>query len=200
MHVAVNAMDCLHHRLRPEGLHVRAKIDAPTWFLNDRSDVRSSFYCEEAATEFDVQGLELDWAGVCWDADFRYGAGRWNFLKFRGTIWQRVNSVEGRNYLKNAYRVILTRSRQGMIIFVPQGAVEDATRPPGYYDETYQFLRNCGLRDLGQGKLDRWNFATVTDGCAKEVQTVNQKHPAVPSRRNAAAQALAPNSTRAPSH
>ena len=136
------------YRLRPEGLHVKAEIDAPTWFLNDRSDVRSSFYCEEVGTEFDVQGLELDWAGVCWDADFRYGNGMWNYLSFRGTRWQHVNTTEGRLYLKNAYRVILTRARQGMIIFVSKGAQEDPTRPPAYYDQTYEFLKKCGLRDL----------------------------------------------------
>jgi len=135
------------YRLRPEGLHVKAKIDAPTWFLNDRADVRSSFYCEEVGTEFDVQGLELDWAGVCWDADFRYRNGIWNSLRFRGTRWEQVNTTEGRLYLKNAYRVILTRARQGMIVFVPKGAEEDATRLPAYYDQTYEFLKKCGLRD-----------------------------------------------------
>jgi DUF2075 family protein len=135
------------YRLRPEGLHVKAKIDAPTWFLNDRADVRSSFYCEEVGTEFDVQGLELDWAGVCWDADFRYRNGIWNSLRFRGTRWEQVNTTEGRLYLKNAYRVILTRARQGMIVFVPKGAAEDATRLPAYYDQTYEFLKKCGLRD-----------------------------------------------------
>jgi hypothetical protein len=147
-------------RLRPEGLHVKAKIDAPTWFLNDRSDVRSSFYCEEVATEFDVQGLELDWTGICWDADFRYGNGRWNSLSFRGTRWQQVNAAEGRLHLKNAYRVMLTRARQGMIIFVPHGKVEDPTRLPVYYDQTYEFLKKCGLRDLGQGSPARHPFAT----------------------------------------
>ncbi|MBM3605547.1 MAG: DUF2075 domain-containing protein, partial [Alphaproteobacteria bacterium] len=101
--------------MRPEGLHVKAKVDAATWFLNDRTDVRSSFYLEEVGTEFDVQGLELDWAGICWDADFRYTSGNWNFHNFRGTAWQRVNQVERQLYLKNAYRVILTRARQGMI-------------------------------------------------------------------------------------
>ena len=136
------------YRLRPEGLHIKAKIDAPTWFLNDRSDVRSSFYCEEVATEFDVQGLELDWAGVCWDADFRYWEGNWNALRFRGTRWQQVNASEGRLYMKNAYRVILTRARQGMIIFVPNGAADDPTRPPAYYDQTYDFLKNCGITTL----------------------------------------------------
>jgi schlafen family protein len=133
------------HRLRPEGIHVTAKIDAPTWFLNDRTDVRSSFYCEEVATEFDVQGLELDWAGVCWDADYRYWDGRWTHLSFRGTRWQQINAAERQLYLKNAYRVILTRARQGMIIFVPSGSVEDPTRPPAFYDQTFEFLRDCGL-------------------------------------------------------
>ena len=133
------------HRLRPEGVHVRSKMDAPTWFLNDRMDVRSSFYCEEVGTEFDVQGLELDWAGVCWDADYRYRNGRWLHLAFRGTCWQQVNVPERQLYLKNAYRVILTRARQGMIIFVPRGAAEDPTRPPEFYDQTFAFLQRCGL-------------------------------------------------------
>jgi hypothetical protein len=136
------------HRLRPEGIHVIAKIDAPTWFLNDRTDVRSSFYCEEVASEFDVQGLELDWAGVCWDADFRYSDSRWSHLNFRGTRWQQVNATERQLYLKNAYRVILTRARQGMIIFVPQGSDEDPTRLPAFYDQTFHFLQACGLRVL----------------------------------------------------
>ena len=138
------------YRLRPEGLHVKAKIEAPTWFLNDRTDVRSAFYCEEVATEFDVQGLELDWAGVCWDADFRYLDGRWASHCFRGTSWQQVNAPEGRLYLKNAYRVILTRARQGMIIFVPSGAPDDPTRPPAYYDQTFEFLRECGVPQARQ--------------------------------------------------
>jgi len=133
------------HRLRPEGVYVTGKIDAPTWFLNNREDVRASFYCEEVATEFDVQGLELDWTCVCWDADYRYFNGQWTHNGFRGTRWQKVNAPEKQIYLKNAYRVILTRARQGMIIFVPKGAPDDPTRPPAFYDETFEFLRACGL-------------------------------------------------------
>jgi Uncharacterized conserved protein (DUF2075) len=91
---------------------------------------------------------KLDWVGVCWDADFRYRNGIWDYLSFRGTRWQHVNTAEGRLYLKNAYRVILTRARQGMIIFVPKGAEEDPTHPPAYYDQTYEFLKKCGLREL----------------------------------------------------
>lgn len=136
------------NRLRPEGIQVKAKVDAAIWFLNDRADVRSSFYLEEVATEFDVQGLELDWVGVCWDADLRYETDGWGHYNFRGTAWQRVNQEERKLYLKNAYRVILTRARQGMIIFVPKGDASDPTRPAAYYDETAAFLKACGLKEL----------------------------------------------------
>ncbi len=133
------------HRLRPEGVNIRADIDPPNWFLNDRDDVRSSFYLEEVATEFDVQGLELDWTGVCWDADLRCDQGRWSHHKFKGTRWQSVRETFQKLYLKNAYRVLLTRARQGMVIFVPKGDEADATRPPAFYDGIHDFLRTCGL-------------------------------------------------------
>lgn len=136
------------NRLRPEGIFIKAKIDAPTWFLNDREDVRASFYMEEVATEFDVQGLELDWAGICWDADFRYEKSAWKHYSFRGTTWQRTNTDERQLYLKNAYRVILTRARQGMVIFIPNGSPRDPTRPGSFYDETFSYLLRCGLTDL----------------------------------------------------
>jgi len=106
-------------RLKPECINVRASIEPENWFLNGPEDVRSSSYLEDAATEFDVQGLELDWAVVGWDADFRYAAGEWQMHSFRGTAWQNIFSSDRRLYLKNAYRVILTRARQGMAIFVP---------------------------------------------------------------------------------
>ncbi len=136
------------HRLRPEGIHIKAAIDPPTWFLNDRGDVRSAFYLEEVATEFDVQGLELDWAGVCWDANLRYLGDGWQCHSFRGDRWQAVNAQDRRLYLVNAYRVLLTRARQGMVIFVPSGDVNDPTRPPPFYDGTYAFLQECGVPDL----------------------------------------------------
>lgn len=132
------------HRLKPEGLNLRAAVDPPNWFLNGRDDVRSSFYLEDAASEFDVQGLELDWTGVCWDADLRREDGRWACYSFKGTKWQSVNDSTRQRYLRNAYRVILTRARQGMVIFVPKGEATDPTRPPGYYNETYAFLSDCG--------------------------------------------------------
>jgi hypothetical protein len=132
-------------RLRPEGIHIKAAIDPPNWFLNDRSDVRSSFYLEEVASEFDVQGLELDFTGVCWDADWRFVDGEWQAWNFKGTKWQSVHDRFRRLYLKNAYRVLLTRARQGMVIFVPQGDEADPTRPKRFYDETYAYLLSCGL-------------------------------------------------------
>jgi len=135
-------------RLRPEGLHVKAPVDPVTWFLNGRADVRSSYYLEEVASEFTVQGLELDWAGVCWDADLYRNSQGWAFQAFKGTKWQKVTDEKQRLYLKNAYRVILTRARQGMVIFVPRGDHADPTRAPSVYDDIFQFLCSCGIPTL----------------------------------------------------
>ena len=136
------------HRLKPEGINVGAEIEATNWFLNAKSDVRSSYYLEDVATEFDIQGLELDWVGVCWDADFRYVGGQWTHLSFKGTKWQNVNSETRRTYLANAYRVLLTRARQGVVIFIPPGDVSDPTRPPAFYDGTTDFLKGCGIKPI----------------------------------------------------
>jgi Uncharacterized conserved protein (DUF2075) len=135
-------------RLKPEGLHVKADIDAPRWFLNPRSDVRSSFYLEDPATEFAIQGLELDWVGVCWDADFRRADDRWSFHDFVGASWRNVNDPRRKIYLANAYRVLLTRARQGMVIYVPQGDAADHTRPPHFYDGIASYLKACGISEL----------------------------------------------------
>jgi hypothetical protein len=97
-------------RLKPLGINVHEKIDATHWFLNGKDDVRSSHYLEDPATEFDIQGLELDWVGVCWDADFRSVDGKWAFHRFTGTKWQNVNDENRKIYLANAYRVLLTRA------------------------------------------------------------------------------------------
>ena len=132
-------------RLRPEGVHVKAEIDPAYWFLNENTDVRSSFYLEDVANEFVVQGLELDWVGVCWDGDFYHDGAKWVCQAFKGTKWLFVNDEFKRLYLKNAYRVILTRARQGMVIFVPKGDVSDRTRPPSFYDGTFDYLRLCGI-------------------------------------------------------
>ncbi len=136
------------YRLRPEGIHVKSKIDPVSWFLNDRFDVRTSYYMEEVATQFDIQGLELDWTGVCWGADLRYLEDGWHFHAFKGTKWQQVRNETKRLYLLNAYRVLLTRARQGMVIFVPNGDEADPTRPPQYYDGIYDYLRRCGVAEI----------------------------------------------------
>ena len=131
--------------MRPEGLNVSVKIDAVNWFLNGPEDVRSAYYLKEVATEFDVQGLEVDWAGVCWDADLRYISGAWETLAFKGTKWQNINQEARRTYLINAYRVIFTRARQGLVLFVPEGDPDDPTRLPKFYDQTADYLTRCGI-------------------------------------------------------
>jgi hypothetical protein len=135
-------------RLKPHAIDIRVSIDPVHWFLNDSDDTRSSFYFEDAATEFQVQGLELDWACVTWDADLRFGPSGWSYHDFRGDRWTNIKNADNRVYLKNAYRVLLTRARQGMVIFVPPGDQNDATRPPAFYDATYAYLNNLGIPAL----------------------------------------------------
>jgi len=133
-------------RLKPHAIDVRVKINPIHWFLNESSDTRSSYYLEDAATEFQVQGLEVDWACVTWDADLRFAGQEWNYHSFQGSRWQNVKKAYARQNLINAYRVLLTRARQGMAIFVPAGDDEDLTRSPVYYDQTYDYLRSIGLQ------------------------------------------------------
>ncbi|MCZ8169043.1 MAG: DUF2075 domain-containing protein [Flavobacterium sp.] len=135
-------------RLRPFGLNVKAKIDAPIWFLNDKEDIRSSYFLEEVATEFDIQGLELDWTCVAWDGDFYYHKNQWNYKKFTGTTWKNNSNPERVKYLINSYRVLLTRARQGMIIYLPNGNDEDFTRPSMIYDGTFNFLKSIGIKEI----------------------------------------------------
>ncbi len=135
-------------RLRPEGIYVKNDIKCENWFLNNKEDIRSSYCLEEVATEFDVQGLELDWAIVCWDANYRRENNNWGHYTFRGTKWQNINKTEDKKYLMNSYRVLLTRARQGMIIFVPEGSNNDKTRLNCYYDGIYEYLKLCGIKDL----------------------------------------------------
>lgn len=135
-------------RLRPFGLNVKSKINAPNWFLNDKDDIRSSYFLEDVATEFDIQGLELDWICLAWDGDLFYNENKWNFRKFKGTKWQFVNNDEIIKYLINSYRVLLTRARQGMIIYIPNGDNEDVTRPNHMYDGTFQFLKSLGIEEI----------------------------------------------------
>ena len=135
-------------RLKPEGIFVKNKFSVANWFLNDKRDVRSSNSLEDVATEFEVQGLEHDYAVVAWDADLRVGEHGWDFRKFRGTAWQAVRDLNRQNYLKNAYRVLLTRARQGFVIFVPEGDETDPTRDPVEHDRIYQYLTSAGIVSL----------------------------------------------------
>ena len=137
-------------RLKPEGIDVKAEIEADHWFLNGPEDVRGCQYLEQVATEFDIQGLELDWAGVAWDADLRRDSEGWDFRRFSGTKWQNVNQPLKQQYLLNAYRVLLTRARQGMVIFVPRGSNDDPTRPPEFYDPIAEYLIDCGVAELSE--------------------------------------------------
>lgn len=135
-------------RLKPHAIDVRSPIDPIHWFLDGKQDVRSSYYLEEVATEFHVQGLELDWACVTWDADFRHTNGGWEHWSFCGDRWNRIQKAEKRIYQKNAYRVLLTRARQGMVIVVPPGDVGDPTRAPEFYDSTYCYLQGLGFDSI----------------------------------------------------
>jgi hypothetical protein len=146
-------------RFKPQAVNVLAQGDeyAVHWFLEDKNDVRSSNYLEEAATEIQVQGLELDYACILWDADLRYKDKMWEYYKFNGrTAWIPEKNEESQQYMLNAYRVLLTRARQGIVICVPEGNhrinpegyPEDPTRLPEFYDGTYQYLKTLGLKEL----------------------------------------------------
>lgn len=135
-------------RLRPLGIDVKNEITAEDWFLNDASDVRSSHYLELVATEFDIQGLEIDYVCLAWDINFNFNNGEWNYQSFEGTKWKAINSEIDKSYLRNAYRVLMTRARQGLIIFIPYGDNLDPTRPKELYDNTYNFLSSCGIQTI----------------------------------------------------
>ena len=135
-------------RLKPNAIFVKSPMDPIHWFLDEKNDVRSSYYLEDVATEFDIQGLELDWACIVWDADFRYTKNGWEHWSFRGNRWQHIKKEELQNYQKNAYRVLLTRARQGMVIVVPSGSTEDLTRKNEFYDQTYEYLQETGFVNI----------------------------------------------------
>jgi hypothetical protein len=135
-------------RLKPHAIFVRALMDPIHWFLDGKEDVRSSYYLEDVATEFHIQGLELDWGCVTWDADFRYSKDGWTHKSFLGKTWKNIKDPERQKYQKNAYRVLLTRSRQGMAIVVPAGDKNDPTRNPAFYDPTYEYLKNIGFTEV----------------------------------------------------
>lgn len=135
-------------RLKPFAINVKDKIEAENYFLNPEDDIRSSYFLEDAATEFDIQGLELDWVCVAWDANLSLVGNEWLYREFRGSKWNNINSDQNKIYLKNAYRVLLTRARQGMVIFVPEGDIEDHTRKPEYYDSVFKYISSLGIKIL----------------------------------------------------
>jgi hypothetical protein len=133
-------------RLKPHAIDVKSPVDPIHWFLDGKEDVRSSYYLEDVVTEFQVQGLELDWACITWDADFRSTKNGWEHFSFVGDRWNRIRKQERQVYLKNAYRVLLTRARQGMVIVVPSGSAEDLTRKYEFYDPTFEYLQEFGFK------------------------------------------------------
>jgi len=135
-------------RMRTYGIDVKNEISPSHWFLNDKSDIRSSYFLEVVATEFDIQGLEIDWVGLAWGADFFLAENQWNYQKFKGSKWQNIHQEITRQYLKNAYRVLLTRARQGIVIFIPEGSDIDHTRRQRFYDGTYEYLKEIGIKEL----------------------------------------------------
>ena len=135
-------------RLRPLAIDVRCKPDTVHWFLDDITDIRSSLFLEDAASEFDVQGLELDWTCLVWDGDLRRKNNAWQNFSFTGSKWLNIRSEERKTYQINAYRVLLTRARQGMVICVPEGNSEDPTRLPEFYDGTYEYFKQIGLKEI----------------------------------------------------
>jgi hypothetical protein len=120
------------------------------WYLNPADDIRSSNFLEIIATEYAVQGLEIDWAGIFWDADLRRTNGNWEFKQFKGSNWQNISEEQAqrKQFILNKYRVLLTRAREGMIIWVPVGDDTDKTRQQKFYDETFSYLKSCGIREI----------------------------------------------------
>ncbi|CAI9831633.1 conserved hypothetical protein [Nitrosopumilaceae archaeon] len=141
-------------RLRSYGICLNPDLDVRGWFLGGRDSVNSSHYMEEVADQYQTQGLELDWTCVCWDANLRHN-GRWDYNTFRGNDWVRVRDGDGQRSLRNSYRVLLTRARHGMVIFVPRGDSSDETRDPAYYDGIYEYLVSMGIRELGDEQYAR---------------------------------------------
>lgn len=142
-------------RLKPRGIYYakdRSSLSPENWFLNGKDDIRSSYFLEAVASEFETQGLELDYAIVAWDADLRIENGRWTHNQMSNRLsppnWSRIRSENNAKYLTNAYRVLLTRARQGFIIYIPEGVTDDATRLPVFYDETFNYLKEIGIQEI----------------------------------------------------
>lgn len=135
-------------RLRADGVTVPKDIEIEKWFLNGKDDVNSSYFMEVAASEFKIQGLEIDYTVVAWEADYRYVNGQFTYNNFAGSSWSKVNNPIAQEYLKNSYRVLLTRARQGFVVYIPKGNPEDSTRNPEYYNQTYNYLKSIGIQEI----------------------------------------------------
>ena len=141
-------------RLLAEGLGASLTVEDKNrichWYLKPIGDYRSSNSLEVTANEYTCQGLELDFAGICWGGDFmRANDDRnWSFRKLRSTSWNRVHNKNDRRFILNKYRVFLTRAREGMVLFVPHGDLADNTRPPMHYDKLAEYLVSCGAQPL----------------------------------------------------
>jgi len=141
-------------RLRAHGIETSTGFRPPypyeRWFLDKPEDYRSSYQLEVPATEFEIQGLEIDIACLCWGGDFVWNSGsrQWRKLRLTGTDWRPVAEKDAVQ-VENKYRVLMTRAREGLLIFVPQGGSDDTTQSNLSMDETAQFLLSCGVRQLG---------------------------------------------------
>jgi len=144
-------------RLRAEGVWLNS-ISPENWFLDAEDDVRSSYYLEETATEFDIQGLELDWTLLAWDANLRFENNSWKYYNFTGSSWKNVNNLTKQKYLINSYRVLLTRARQGIVIYIPEGNKNDITRQKEYYDGIYNYFQEIGIVKLSTFDIADMNF------------------------------------------
>jgi len=137
------------YRLKPLAIDIKTQVNHVNWFLDGKHDIRSSYFLEDVATEFQVQGLELDWTCITWDGDLRFSHDKWSTYSFKGTKWENIKKEMRKKYLINAYRVLLTRARQGMVIVVPEGNSEDHTRQPQFYNSTFNYLKEIGFEVLG---------------------------------------------------
>jgi len=135
-------------RLRPLAIDVKRQCNVEYWFLEDKQNLQSSYYLEDVATEFDIQGLELDWTCVAWDGDLRYTPQGWAHYRFARNKWQNNKQEINRAYQINAYRVLLTRARQGMVLLVPLGSSDDPTRLPSFYDSTFEYFLEIGIPEI----------------------------------------------------
>jgi len=135
-------------RLRPLAIDVKRPCNVEYWFLEDKQNLQSSYYLEDVATEFDIQGLELDWTCVAWDGDLRYTEDGWEYYRFTRNKWQNNRQEINRAYQLNAYRVLLTRARQGMVLLVPSGNPEDPTRLPCFYNNTYEYFKEIEIPEI----------------------------------------------------